>query len=164
MVGTKTAKLVERREALALLLAFGALAIPVAGAALSSNVAMPRSDYLFFGAISYYDFVPVLMLVGAFGLLVIGADGRAGSPTVRATSTAAVVALAAAVLAVAYVASAYELRAGGPFDGDAAGVLVGWSAERVVTVASFVATGVLCAVVLAMAVKWMSERNAGATR
>ncbi|HWJ60360.1 MAG TPA: hypothetical protein VNS19_00195 [Acidimicrobiales bacterium] len=146
---------------LALLLAFGALAIPVAGAALTSAVSMPGGSQLALGAVSSYDFLPVLMLVGALGILVIGADGRSDAASARASSAGVVVVLASGLLALAYLVSAYQLRAGGPFDGDASGEVVGWSFTRVTAVGSLLVTGVLCATVLALAARWIGERKAG---
>ena len=159
MEGTPTARRDEQREVLALLLAFGALAIPVAGAALTSGFSMPSGDWLTLGAVSYYDVLPVLMLVGSFGMLVIGAEGRTTSAGVRAGTVTVLVVLASAVLTFAYFGAAFQLRAGGPFDGGASGELVGWSFTRVATVASFAVLGALCATVLAMATRWIGERK-----
>lgn len=145
---------------LALLLAFSALVLPVCGATLTSGFSMPGIDWWTLGAISQYDFLPVLLLVGAFGLLVVTGEGRTGAASSQATSTAVVLALAACVLGFAYVGSAFQLRAGGPFDVGASGNLEGWSATRVMTVASLLLLGVVCAAVLVMAVRWMTERKA----
>jgi hypothetical protein len=149
----------HQREVLGLLLAVAALVLPLSGAALSSGFAMPGVDWWTLGAVSQYDFLPVLLLVGAFGVLVVVGDGRSSAGSARSRGTAMVVVLAAAVLAVAYVGAAFQLRAGGPFDGDPSGDVVGWSASRVTAVGSLLVLGTLCATVLAMAVRWISERK-----
>ena len=57
----------------ALLLATIALTVPLAGAVLYGGTA-PSKAFLFIGAVSQSDFVPVLMLVGALALLVTSTD------------------------------------------------------------------------------------------
>jgi len=150
-------------QVLALLVALAALAIPASGAFLSVEGSSPVS-YGFLGAVSLYDFVPVLMLVGALGLLVSGVRGRdTGRRGVGATA-GAVLALAGAVLAIAYFGSAYQLRAGGQFAFDIDGAPVDWTFTRIALVGSLAAAGVLCASVLMLAVTWLTGRRTGVDR
>ena len=154
------ARRVQQRQVMALLLATTALALPLSGAALFGGFddGASGSAYLFLGAVSVQDFVPVLMLVGAFGLLV-ASSGPADERSSLASFVAGVVLAAGATLALAYVGSAYHLRAGGPFGFDERGAASGWTTVRLVTVASMVVTGVLCAAVAAQAAVWIGERK-----
>jgi hypothetical protein len=149
----------RQRQVLALLLALTALALPVSGAVIFGGVAAPGSGsgFVFLGAVSVQDFVPVLLLVGALGILVTSSAGAAGRTTVGQVA-AGVTLLAGAVLAVAHLGTAYHLRAGGAFDLDAGGGS-GWVAQRIVAVATMLAAGVLCGAVAIQAAMWMGERK-----
>ena len=155
-------KRVQQRQVLALLLALGALTIPVAGAILYSGTA-PGGSFAFMGSVSLYDFLPVLMLVGALGLLVVLTGGDAPRTGVAA-ATAVVVVLAAGVLALGYFGAAYQLRPGGMFSFSADGQRAGWTFSRIAVVGSMVVTGALCTWVLVLAGTWMTDRPTGATR
>lgn len=146
----------QQRTILALVLALGALVIPVSGALLYGGVAS-GSEFVFLGATSQYDFVPVLMLVGALGVLVMTTGGAGAVRSPLATATAATVAVAGGLLVLAYFGTAFSLRAGGPFGIGASGDF-GWSTLRLINVATVSATGVMCGAVAVLAVTWLRER------
>lgn len=162
MVEHTVERRVQQRQVLALLLALGALVSPVSGAVLYGGTD-PIATFVFVGAISLNDFIPVLMLVGAFGLLIVVQEG--GAPrTGIATAVAVLVALAGGVLALGYFGSAYELRAGGDFAFSTDGERADWTFTRLALVGSLVITGVLCTWVLVLAGAWMTDRRRGDAR
>jgi hypothetical protein len=145
----------QQREVFALLLATTAVALPVSGALLYGAADLGEG-IPFLGAVSRSDFVPVLMLVGALALLVgtSGEDARSR----LARSAAGMVIAAGVILTAAYVGSAYHLRPGGSFSTGATGEPIGWSVSRLSLVGSLLATGAVCTVVGALAIRWLGER------
>jgi len=63
--------------------------------------------------------------------------------------------LAAGLLTLAYLVSAFSLRANGELDIDPSSSNAGWSLVRVVSIAALLATAALCAAVLGMAGRWI---------
>ncbi|WP_421120238.1 hypothetical protein ACE2AJ_02580 [Aquihabitans daechungensis] len=159
------ARRIQQRQVLALLLAVTALAVPLSGAALFGGTAAVGSDnaFLFLGAVSHHDFVPVLMLVGAFGLLVGATEGGRDASSL-AVPAAGVVVAAGATLALAHLGTAYHLRPGGAFGMGDGGQEMGWSFVRFATVGSLVVTGVLCGAVVVQVGTWISQRKTGMVR
>jgi len=160
-----TPRRIHQRQVFALLLAIAALVVPLSGAALYGGTAAFGSDtaFLFLGAISQSDFVPVLMLVGAFGILVASAGAAPRSTSLEVFSAGVIVA-AGATLALGYLGSAYHLRPGGAFGMAEGGTSGEWSSARLLTVGSLVVTGVLCGVVVLQAGTWIGQRTNGTAR
>lgn len=155
---------VHQRVVLALLLGATALVLPLSGAVLygSADASGSGTAWLFLGAVSIQDFVPLLALVGSLGILVVA--GGSGARTGLATFTAGMVLAAGATLALAYFGAAWSLRAHGPFGLDESGEAAGWTAVRVATVASLAVAGALCGWVAAQAGVWIGEDRSVAER
>ncbi len=148
-----------QRDNLALLLALGGSAIPAAGAALYSGVTPTAGDGLTLGAITSYDTIPVLMLVGALAIVVLGDEQRTGPASAPARAAALVTAIGGLLLGLAYLRGAYVLRSGGAWSVDSDGQPVGWTLLRITNVASFIVTGVVCLTSAALAGRWTIEQK-----
>lgn len=143
---------IQQRQVLALLLAIGALVLPLSGAVgFGWSIDSPANLFVL-GAVDRATLLAPLMLVGALVLTVAGPSTGPVTPSRRATPV--VMVAAAVVLAVAYFGAAWEL-AGPEFDTGSSP----WGSGRAAMMADFVIEGVICLVVIGFLGRWRAERN-----
>ena len=138
---------VHQVRLLALLLAVGALVLPLSGAAGYVDV-FASNRFLLVGAANASDILAPMMLAGALALSILV---RPGSPSRGARATVVITAIAAAVLAVSFLGSAWVLN-GAEFD-------VGPATGRLTVMAGLVLQSILCLAIAGFAGRLANEQR-----